>query len=79
MAHSADILSPADATAPNFYRPLAFLLVAAFPALFWTSLLYAAGSALGTVPSIPLLATVATAIAMFLSLVFNALTSPAGR
>ncbi len=53
------------------------LLVSLFPALFWTALLAAGGTAVGHAPSALTLMTVGTAIAAFLAAVAHALFAKA--
>jgi hypothetical protein len=48
------------------YRLLGLMIIALFPALFWTGLLALAGSAIGHPPSMVALTTVGAAIATFL-------------
>ena len=55
------------------YQFAGVLLVSLFPALFWTALLAAGGSALGHAPSVLTLVTVGTAIAVFLAAATRAL------
>lgn len=77
MAQSANIASAELAAAHNFDRLLGFALVAGLPAVFWSTLLHVAANAMGYAPSFAATATFAAATALFLSLVFAALTSPA--
>ena len=79
MARSADIASPALMAAPDLYRALGFVIVAGIPAVFWSALVYCAGLAFGSPPSGTLLLTIAATSALFLSLVFAAISSDEPR
>jgi hypothetical protein len=55
-----------DRDSDAHYRLLGLMIIALFPALFWTGLLALAGSAIGHPPSVVTLTTVGAAIATFL-------------
>jgi hypothetical protein len=55
-----------DGGGDDHYRLLGLMIIALFPALFWTGLLALAGYAIGQPPSVVTLTTVAAAIATFL-------------
>jgi glucose uptake protein GlcU len=55
-----------DSGGDAHYRLLGLMIIALFPALFWTGLLALVGAAIGQPPSVVTLTTVGAAIATFL-------------